>query len=128
MTRSSVQIRMCLLYGFKVGLKATESADQINTAFGNGTITIRDAQRWFKRFREGNEDLKDMPRGKPSTVINKEALVELVESGPYQNCIEMAEHFECDESTVRKRLHDLGYTRKLDQWVPHLRLPTKWRV
>jgi len=110
---------MCLLYDFKVGLKATESVKRINNGFGEDTINIRDAQRWFKRFREGNEDLEDMPRGAPPTLVEKEALIEMVESGLRQTCTEMAEHFECDESTVRKRLHDLGYTEKLDQWVPH---------
>ena len=118
MPRSSIQIRMCLLYDFKVGLKATASVKRINIGFGEGTVNIRDAQRWFKRFREGNEDLEDMPGGAPPTLVKKEALIELVESGPRQTCAKMAEHFECDESTVRKRLHKLGYTKKLDQLVP----------
>ena len=119
MPRSNSQSRMCLLYDFKLGLNATESVNRINTGFSEGTIAIRDAQRWFKRFRAGNEDLEEMPRGTPPTMIDKEALVELIVSVSYQSYVEMTENFKCDESTVRKRLHVLGYTRKLDQWVPH---------
>ncbi|KAK6748087.1 hypothetical protein RB195_000984 [Necator americanus] len=58
----NVQIRMCLLYDFKFGLKATESVNRINIVFAWGTFTIRYAQRWFKRFREDAEGLEDMPR------------------------------------------------------------------
>ncbi|KAK6764819.1 hypothetical protein RB195_024950 [Necator americanus] len=58
------------------------------------------------------------------TAIKKEALVEVVESGPYQTCAEMAERLECDELPVRKR-SQLGYRRrhKKDQEVPHLLTP-----
>lgn len=123
MPRSNLKIRTCLLYDFKVGLSATESVKRINVAFGQSTITIRDAQRWFKRFREGNENLEDMPRGAPSILVENDTLIELVEGGPRRTCTEMADHLNCNESTVRKRLHELGYSKKLDKLVPHRLTP-----
>lgn len=123
MPRSNFQIRTCLLYDFKVGLKAVESMKRINVAFGNDAINIRDAQRWFKRFREGNENLEDMPRGAPPNLFKNETLIEMVECAPRQTCGDMAERLQCDKSTVRKRLQELGYTKKLDQWIPHSLTP-----
>lgn len=123
MPRSNIKIRTCLLYDFKVGLNAIESVKRINLGFGKGTINIRDAQRWFKRFRGGNEDLEDIPRGAPPILLKNADLIKLVESGPRQTCAEIAEQLGCDKSTVRKRLRELDYTKKLDQWIPHKLTP-----
>ncbi|KAK6729362.1 hypothetical protein RB195_006424 [Necator americanus] len=44
--------------------------------------------------------LNDSPRGPEK--------IEVVESGPYQTCAEIAEHFDSDESTVLTQLHSCG--------------------
>ncbi|KAK6033300.1 hypothetical protein OSTOST_00493 [Ostertagia ostertagi] len=64
-----------------------------------------------------------MDRGKKPPLFEKGKLIQLVESDPYQTCADIAEHFECGESTVRKYLHDLGYPKRLDKWTPHVLTP-----
>ena len=76
------QILTIFLFQFKLGRKAVETACDINKAFGPGTTTERTAQWWFKKFRGGDESLKDDERsGRPSDV-NNDQLRALVEANP----------------------------------------------
>ena len=75
------QIRAIFLFQFKLSRKATETARDINQAFGIGTTTERTAQWWFKKFCAVDESLKDDERsGRPSDVDNDQfrALVEAI--------------------------------------------------
>ena len=54
-----IQIRIDFLFQFKLGRKAAETARDINDAFGPRTTNKRVAQRWFKKFCNGDESLKD---------------------------------------------------------------------
>ena len=56
---NNIQIRMIFLFYFKLGRKAAETARNINDTFGPGTTNERLAQQWFKKFRNGDESLKD---------------------------------------------------------------------
>ncbi|KAK6009622.1 transposase, partial [Ostertagia ostertagi] len=80
MHRSSVQIRLCLLYDFKVGLNASESVNRITSAFGEGTSPFGTLSDGFKKFREGNEELEDMDRGTKPPPFEKEKLIQLVKA------------------------------------------------
>lgn len=112
-------IRGCLLYDFKSGLNAAESSRCINAAFGEGTVSERNARFWFQRFHDGNFDLEDRPRaGRPSTV-DRDRLQQVVEADPRMTARELAETLGVHNSTVINHLHALGMVSKLQQWVPH---------
>ena len=49
------------LFHFRLGVTAAESALQIQDAFGEGSINVRTSQRWFAKFRSGDE--MSMPEG-----------------------------------------------------------------
>ena len=51
--------RHILLFSFNKGCKAAEAAQDICTAYGDGAIIERTAQKWF---RGGNFNLSDMER------------------------------------------------------------------
>lgn len=60
------EIRIILLHEFRLGHKATEAANNICSTMGPGVLSIRTAQHWFDRFRNGNYELDDQPRsGRP---------------------------------------------------------------
>ena len=104
---------------FKLGRKAAETARDINDAFGPGTTNERVAQRWFKKFRNGDESLKDEDgRGRP-TAVNNEHLKALIEADPRKTTREVAVELEVDHSTVVRHLKQIGKSKKLDKWVPH---------
>ena len=44
------QIQAIFLFEFKMGLKATETTQNINNAVGPGTANEHRVQWWFKRF------------------------------------------------------------------------------
>ncbi|KZC06802.1 Histone-lysine N-methyltransferase SETMAR [Dufourea novaeangliae] len=113
------QIRTILLYEYKLGRKAAETARNINQAFGQGTVTERTAQHWFQKFRNGDESLEDAEgRGRPSLIDNDE-LKAIIESDPRKTSREVAEVLNVDHSTVIRHLSGIGKCKKLDKWVPH---------
>lgn len=119
MVYSSAIIRANLLYEFKNGLKAAEAARRICIAFGKDAVSDEVARFWFRRFKTGNECIEDEQRqGRPETCTNEE-IQQYLAQNPRATCLEMGQAFNCDESTIRKRLHAQNFIKKLDKWVPH---------
>ena len=53
------QIQAIFLFEFKMGLKATETTQNINNAVGPGTANECTVQWWFKKFCKRDESLED---------------------------------------------------------------------
>ncbi|CAE1234687.1 SETMAR [Acanthosepion pharaonis] len=114
-----IQIRTIFLFQFKLGRKAAETARDINDAFGPRSTNERVAQRWFKKFRNGDESLEDEDgRGRP-TAVDNEHLKALIEADPRKTTREVAVELEVDHSTVVRHLKQIGKSKKLDKWVLH---------
>ena len=113
------EIRICLLYEFKLGHSAAEATRNISQAWSEDAVSERDARWWFERFRSGNMSIEDMPRsGRPSKV-NISTLQELIEADPRQTSRELAEALHVDHQTVLNHLHENGMVWKLEKWIPH---------
>ena len=66
MNLSCREIRALLLHEFRLGHKATEAANNICSTMGENVLSIRTAQHWFNRFKNGNLEIDDLPRpGRP---------------------------------------------------------------
>lgn len=112
-------LRTCILYDFKVGLKAAECHRRLCQAFGKDVISERTTREWFSKFKAGDTDVEDRPRsGRPSTA-DDERLLQLLEEDPRRTTREMADVLSCSHTTVKNRLHTLGKVRKQSVWVPH---------
>uniref|UniRef100_A0A0K0DUT8 HTH_48 domain-containing protein n=1 Tax=Strongyloides stercoralis TaxID=6248 RepID=A0A0K0DUT8_STRER len=101
-------IRVIMLYEFKCGTNATKTAQNINEIFGEELVSVSTVQRWFKKFKEGNEDLENEDRGKPPTIINNDELQAAVEANPNQSVRELAEIFNVSKSTISRHLREIG--------------------
>lgn len=113
------QIRTIFLFEFKLGRKAAEAAREINDAFGPGTTNERTVQRWFKKFRSGDESLEDEEgRGRLSEIDNDQ-LRAAVEANPRTTVRELAEELHVTPITVSRHLKEIGKLKKLDKWMPH---------
>lgn len=112
-------VRGLLLYDFKSGVKAAESSRRICAAFGDGVMSERTAQDWFKRFREGDTSLEDRPRSGRPAEVDDERLRQIVEADPHQTSRELATILGVSHFTIIEHLHAMGKTSRLDQWVPH---------
>lgn len=120
MAYSSFQIPTVLLYEYKNGLKASEAARKIRNAFNEDSVTDQVACFWFRRFKSGNENLEDESRSGRPLACEDEDIRKCLNENPRATCEEIGKVLKCDESTVRKRLHAIGFTPKLDKWLPHL--------
>jgi len=113
------QVRLLLLYDFRIKKKAANSIADINTAFGPGTVSKSTAYDWHSRFQKGNESLEDQPRaGRPSEFDNS-ALQEALEANNRQTSRELADLLGVSHTTILHHLAELGKKAKLGCWVPH---------
>ena len=66
---SRMQLRVLLLHEFRLRRKATEATSNTCSIMGKGVLSIRTAQHWFNRFKNGNIELNDLLRsGRPVEV------------------------------------------------------------
>uniref|UniRef100_A0A5S6Q1Y9 HTH_48 domain-containing protein n=1 Tax=Trichuris muris TaxID=70415 RepID=A0A5S6Q1Y9_TRIMR len=99
--------------------KASEAVRHINQAFGQGTIINRTAQRWFKRFRTGDESLEDMEPGRRFSKVDDDELRAVIEADPRKTTREVAKQLNVSQPTIVTHLNKIGKSEKLDKWVPH---------
>ena len=113
------EIRVLLLHEFRLGHKATEAANKICSTMGQGVLSIRTAQHWFDRFRNGNYELDDQPRSGRPLEVDKDLLKQFIEQDPRVTTRCLAEQLGCSHVTVERYLNDLGKTWKYGVWIPH---------
>ncbi|UYV74719.1 hypothetical protein LAZ67_12000679 [Cordylochernes scorpioides] len=78
--------RICIKFCYKIGKSASETLDVLKLAFGNENVNKPTTFRWFSRFKNGMESVKDEKRvGRPILYRNPEKLtkmLEMVEENP----------------------------------------------
>ncbi|RCN46467.1 hypothetical protein ANCCAN_07460 [Ancylostoma caninum] len=62
-----MRIRVCVLYEYKLDHNARTAFENINKAYGKGTISRLSIYKWYGRFRDGNEVLDDEITPSPVT-------------------------------------------------------------
>lgn len=113
------ELRVLLLHEFRLGRKATEATRNICSTMGKDVLSVRTAQHWFHRFKNGNFELDDLPHtGRPSEV-DIDHLKQLIEEDPRMTTRCLAEQLGCSHTTVETHLADLGKTWKYGVWIPH---------
>ena len=66
---SHLQLQVLLLHEFRLRRKATEATSNTCSRMSKGVLSIRTAQHWFNRFKNGNIELNDLLRsGRPVEV------------------------------------------------------------
>ncbi|CAI9724122.1 histone-lysine N-methyltransferase SETMAR-like [Octopus vulgaris] len=119
MELSKRDIRAILLFNFKKGRKAAESARDINETFGEEMTSEWSARKWFKRFRSGDLSLEDRERSGRPSVIDDGQLKTVIEKDPCKTTRKLAEELKVSQKTACNHLRALRKSRKLDKWVKH---------
>uniref|UniRef100_A0A0K0FBF8 Histone-lysine N-methyltransferase SETMAR (inferred by orthology to a human protein) n=1 Tax=Strongyloides venezuelensis TaxID=75913 RepID=A0A0K0FBF8_STRVS len=105
------EIRIIFLYEFKKGTSAVKTAEDINIVFGESFVNPSTVQRWFKRFREGNEDLENEDRGRPASVVDNDHLRTIIEADSQQTVRRISEDLGVSKDTVCRHLKQIGKTK-----------------
>jgi histone-lysine N-methyltransferase SETMAR len=113
------ELRVLLLHEFRLGRKATEATSNICSTMGKDALSIRTAQHWFHRFKNGNFELDNLPHTGRPLPVDMDTLKQLIEEDPRLTTRCLAERLGCSHITVETHLHELGKTWKYGVWIPH---------
>lgn len=107
-----------LLQWYKRNVSAKKAAENINAFYGNNEISIRNAQKWFKMFREGRQNvLRRKGQGRPK-IVNQRDLDRRFEENPTSTTRELAKNI-CAHQTAWRYLKDSGKKWRKQRQIPH---------
>ncbi|KAK6748623.1 hypothetical protein RB195_001316 [Necator americanus] len=92
------------------GYMKSKSNTQSRTTRCEDVILRSQCYKWFQRFENGSESLKDEEHRRRPQVIDDELLKKAIESDPTQTTRKLALEFGCSNSTVDEHLHTIGNT------------------
>lgn len=123
MSTQESQIRIIILYHFRLNHDTPFTTQSIQSVFGVSSVSQRTVQRWFNRFRNGDFSLQDCPRiGRPSQ-LNQVDLMALVRSEPTLSSRALAAQFNCSHHTIIRVLQSQGMEQRIGRWIPHVLTP-----
>ena len=113
------QKRCILLHCFLEKKSPTKALKHLDKIYGETMFTLSFIHRWYHRFRSGRFELNDQKRkGRPQKLENKK-LIQFIEETPLALSSDIAEKFKVTVQSIYKRMKKLGYSLKMDQWVPY---------
>ncbi|KAK6014532.1 hypothetical protein OSTOST_20083, partial [Ostertagia ostertagi] len=101
-----MEIRICVLYEYKLNRNVPVAFENLSRAFGDGAISRESVYRWYNRFRKGNETLED-ERG-PFSIINDDDLKKYIEEYPFLSLRELAKRFGVGRTAIRYHLNKIA--------------------
>uniref|UniRef100_A0A0K0FWI6 Histone-lysine N-methyltransferase SETMAR (inferred by orthology to a human protein) n=1 Tax=Strongyloides venezuelensis TaxID=75913 RepID=A0A0K0FWI6_STRVS len=116
---SKRDIRAIMLYKFKRGTNTVKTTHEINETFKKDLVSLSTVKRWFRKFKEGSENLENEERERHGSVLDNEKLRKAIEANPRTTVRELAEELNVSKSTISNHLKKIEKTKKLDKWVLH---------
>jgi len=124
-----VNVKFCV----KLGKSATETYDFLKKVYGDECLSCTEVFEWFKRFKEGREEIGDDQRpGRPSTSktdANIEKVSETFRQNRRLSIRAVAELINIDKETFRQVLHNNFNMKKVcSKMVPRLLTPEQKEI
>ena len=95
-----------------------QARKKLYDVYGEKSLTERQCQNWFARFRSGDFHLKDAPRSGRPTQVDDDKIKAMIENNRRSTTREIAEKLNISHTCVERHLKQLGYVNKLYIWVP----------
>ncbi|KAF8767179.1 Histone-lysine N-methyltransferase SETMAR like protein [Argiope bruennichi] len=118
-------IRHCLLYEFYKKSMAAARCRNVCQVYGEDVIDKSTSRRWFRkcqkgiRKRRGVRSCQDHARSKRPSHVGKDDIYQAIRNNSTLTVQELEETINKARIKAERRLIKLGFTRKLDCWVPH---------
>ena len=97
-------IRHILLFYFRKGKNAAQTAKNLRDVYGEKTLKDRQCRNWFDKFRSGDFSLKDEQRlGRPNEVYDDQVKV-IIESDHHVTVRETEEMLKIPKSTIDRHI------------------------
>ena len=112
-------LRFLIFHEYRLGRRTSEALSNICCSMGQGVLTLRTIQTWFREFKQKRFDLQDRPRSGRPVSIDLDELKSLIEEDPRQTLRSLARELGCSYATIERHLIDLGKTWRYGYWVPH---------
>lgn len=115
----TLQIRVLLKHYWKQNVNATQAVQKICDVEGEDFVSIRVAQKWFKKFNEGREDLQDKRRpGRPITT-DFGSIRNAVEANPSTSTRRLSDELGIPKTSVLRHLHSMDKVNRCCRQIPH---------
>ena len=94
--------RHILLYYFRKGKSAVQARKKLYHVYGGKSLTERQYQNWFARFRSGDSHLKDAPRSGRPTEVDNDKIKAMIENNRRSTTREIAEKLNISHTFVER--------------------------
>ncbi|XP_076322029.1 histone-lysine N-methyltransferase SETMAR-like [Tachypleus tridentatus] len=103
----------CLIFPYDIKLvrKTTKITWNVKQAFGHGSLTECTVQRWFQKFRHGNESLEDHEDRGRKPFLDEHTLRKADETAPPTKVRELTEKLGTSKSSIANYLSAIGKTK-----------------
>ena len=104
MNLSRREIRVLLLHKFRLSHRATESTNNTCSTIDDHVISIRTAQHWFNRFKNGTLKRDDLQHSGRTLALGVDLPKQHIEEDLRLTSRYLAEQFGCSHTMVEKHL------------------------
>jgi [histone H3]-lysine36 N-dimethyltransferase SETMAR len=125
MDLSREHFRAIIFYNFRRGLSQQQCVAEMVSVFGNEAPHQSTISRWYCEFQRGRSSLGDESRsGPPKTAVtqkNIDAVRQLIKDDRRVTYREIEASLSISKTSIQKILHEeLGVTKLVSRWIPHL--------
>jgi len=109
MEENKVHFRHLMLFYFRKGKNAAQTAKKICIAYGDSAVGESTVRKWFTRFRNGNFDLEDRERSGRPAIVDDDQILTLIKNNPRHTTRDIAEKLHISHMSVIRHLKTHGY-------------------
>ena len=99
--------RHILLYYFRKGKNAVQARKKLYDVYGEISLTERQCQNWFARFRSGDFHLKDAPRSGRPTEVDDNKIKAMIKNNQRITTREIADKLNISHTRCIRKVSEL---------------------